>query len=205
MRIFIVFVTTILTLGLLATDAFAAEGGGTTPTFKMSGDVALLSHYVEYGLSQSDKTPALQGSFWFNLGSQFRLGLWGSNTNYEHSDDHFNLRFSGDIRVDFTQNNNMVIAYSRSQYYNGGDRNGDLIGVRFNFTDYRVTYDYMSNWEGTKKSSNRFGFGKLTKVFTTWEWDNEAGYNAPGASGINPYFDLRTALGTKWEIGRAHV
>lgn len=180
----------------LSARSFAAEN--SSPTFKMTGDVSLLSHYVEYGLSQSDKSPALQGSFWFNFGPQFRLGLWGSNTNYSHSDDHFNLRANGDVTINFSQSTNAVIAYSHSTYYNGGDRNGNILGLHLNFGDYHVNYDGMSNWEGTDHRSVRYSFGKTSKLGTSWKWDNEAGYNTPDVSSVNPYFDLRTALGTDW-------
>ncbi|MBO9666279.1 MAG: hypothetical protein J7501_05650 [Bdellovibrio sp.] len=195
MRRYIAF--TIIMLGLSA-RSFAAEN--TSPTFKLSGDVSLLSHYVEYGLSQSDKSPALQGSFWFNFGPQFRLGLWGSNTNYKGSDDHFNLRANADIKIDFSQTSNAVIMYSQSTYYNGGDHNGNIIGLHLNFGDFRVNYDALSNWEATDSRSARFALGKATKVWTSWIWDLEGGYNTPDVDTINPYFDLRTALGTTWGV-----
>lgn len=176
------------------------QARATTPTFALSGDVSLLSHYVEYGLSQSDKSPALQGSFWFNFGPQFRLGLWGSNTSYDQGDDNFNLRMNADVRVDFSQNTNLIIGYSKSQYYNGGDRNGDLLGIHLNLWKSRVMYDTNSNWEGTDEHSTRYGFGYVTDVFGSWKWNNEIGYNTPDVDSINPYFDARTGLGTKWSV-----
>lgn len=179
--------------------AFAAEG--TTPTFALSGDVTLLSHYVEHGLSQSDKSPALQGSFWFNFGPQFRLGLWGSNTNYHDSDDHFNLRGIGELTVNFSPTSHMALSYARSQYYNGGEHNGNLLALDIVFyTDYRISYETNSNWEATGDKSARVGFGKLFTVFGSWKWDNEVGYNNPSANNINPYFDARTGIGTKWGV-----
>ncbi|QDK38989.1 TorF family putative porin [Bdellovibrio sp. NC01] len=188
------FAFIIILLGL--SSAHAAENN--SPTFKMTGDVSLLSHYVEYGLSQSDKSPALQGSFWFNFGPQFRLGLWGSNTNFEHSDDHFNLRINGDIKIDFSQANNAVIYYSESQYFKAGDRNGNLFGLHLNFSDFKVLYDHMSNWEGTKHSSVRYGLGLDLHVWNSWIWVNEVGYNTPDVTTVDPYFDFKTGLGTKW-------
>lgn len=180
-------------------ETFAAEGN-TSPTFQMSGDVALLSHYIENGLSQSDHSPALQGSFWFNFGPQFRLGLWGSNTNYENSDDHFNLRLNADIKVSFSNTTHMVITYSKSQFYNGGQRNGELLGGHFQFGDYRVLYENNSNWEQTEKRNSRYAFGKASSVFGTWRWDNEVGYNSPNVDDVKAYFDGRTGLGTKWGV-----
>lgn len=192
MRRYITFIILFLALG----KAMAAEN--TAPTFKMTGDVSLLSHYIEYGLSQSDKSPALQGSFWFNFGPQFRLGLWGSNTNYSSGNDHFNLRLNADVKVSFSSYSSAVITYSDSKYFKAGDRNGNIVGLHLNFADFTVTYDRLSNWEGTRSSSSRYSLGKVSHIWNGWDWTNEAGYNTPDVSSIDPYFDLRTALGTKW-------
>jgi uncharacterized protein (TIGR02001 family) len=176
------------------------EGGTTTnapPTFKLAGDVALLSHYVENGLSQTDKDPSLQASFWFNFGPQFRMGLWGSNVKYPGSDDHFNLRFNADLKINFSALSHGIITYSQSQFYKSGDRNGNILGLHLNFGGYKVLYDDFSNWEGTGDHSQRFGFGKAFDVFGTWKWNNEIGYNTPKVTTIDPYFDFKTGLGTK--------
>ncbi|MNJ99816.1 putative bacterial protein [compost metagenome] len=173
------------------------RSNNTAPTFKMTGEVALLSHYVKNGLSQSNKDPALQGSFWFNFGPQFRMGLWGSNVNYEGGNDHFNLNLNADLKIDFSQTTNGILKYSQNQYYKSGDRNGNTLAFHLNFGTYRVTYENESNWEGTDDRSTRFAFGKKSDVFGTWKWDNELGYNTPQVDSITSYFDFRTGLGTK--------
>ncbi|MEK2689972.1 TorF family putative porin [Bdellovibrio sp. GT3] len=195
MRRYISFIITFIGLN---SYSFAAEN--SSPTFKMDGQVSLLSQYVENGLNQTDGSPALQGSFWFNFGPQFRLGLWGSNTNYEVGDDNFNLRANGDIKINFTQESNAILSYSHSTFYQDGERNGNILGLHLNFGTYRVKYEAFSNWEGTHKKSARIGFGKSTQVFTSWIWDNEAGYNTPDVDSISSYFDLRTGIGTTWGV-----
>jgi Bacterial protein of unknown function (Gcw_chp). len=169
----------------------------TTPTFKLTGDVSLLSHFVEYGLSQTDKDPSLQGSFWFNFGPQFRMGVWGSNVKYPGGDDHFNLRINADLKIAFSKESHAIIAYSQSQYYSDGGRNGNILGLHMKFGTFRVLYDGFSNWEGTEERNKRFGLGKDFDVFTDWKWKNEIGYNMPNVTDINPYFDIRTGLGFK--------
>jgi uncharacterized protein (TIGR02001 family) len=183
---------------LILIGSWAHGQTGNSPSFALSGDVALLSHYVEYGISQSDKSPALQGSFWFNFGPQFRLGAFATNTNFENSDDHFNLRANAEVKVDFSAANYMKILYSQSQYYKDGDRNGNILGLHLVFGEYRITYDALSNWEGTKKRNTRFAFGAEIPVFSSWIWDNEAGYNSTGVTTLDPYFDLRTGIGSKF-------
>lgn len=169
----------------------------SAPTFKMTGEVGLLSHYVKNGLSQSNKDPALQGSFWFNFGPQFRMGVWGSNVNYEGGNDHFNLNLNADLKITFNQTSNMIIKYTVANYYKSGDRNGNILGFNLNFSNYRITYDNESNWEGTKERSTRFGLGMHKEVFGDWRWDNEIGYSAPKVDSVTSYFDFRTGLGTK--------
>ncbi|WP_413559948.1 TorF family putative porin [Bdellovibrio sp. HCB209] len=195
MRRYISFI--IILLGLVHSTSHAAEN---TPTFKLSGDVSLLTHYVENGLSQTDNSPALQGSFWFNFGPQFRMGLWGSNVHYDNGGDNFNLRGNADIKIDFSTTSNAVIMYTYSKYFNEDERTGNILALHLNFGTYRVMYDSMSNWEGTHKRNTRLGFGKATQVFTDWIWDNEIGYNSPDVNEISSYFDARTALGTNWGV-----
>lgn len=195
MRRYIAFITLILS----SWAALAADGN--TPTFAMSGDVTLLSHYVEDGLSQTDKAPSLQGSFWFNFGPQFRLGAWASNTKYPDSEDNFNLRGIGELTISFSPSSHASLSYARSQYYNGGDRNGNLLALDIVFmTDYQISYETNSNWEGTGNSSKRYGFGKTFTVFGDWKWANEIGYNDPSSNDFNPYFDGRTGIGKKWGV-----
>lgn len=192
MRRYIAF-TTILFSTLVTLAAKA-----NSPSNTLSGDVRLLSQYVENGLSQSDKTPALQAEFLFNLGPQFRLGLWGSNTNYQDSEDRFNLRIKADIKVDISSQAHLLLCFNQSQYYNGGDRNGSMFGVHLNLQKARILYDSYSNWEGSKKRSLRYALGHNMDVGGSWKWDNELGYNSPTLSSIKPYFDGKTGLGSNF-------
>lgn len=193
MRRYIAFIIILF----LTQGALAAEGN-LSPTFQLSGDVSLLSHYVEHGISQSANSPALQGAFWFNFGPQFRMGLWGSNTNFESGNDHFNLRANADLKVVINSTSDLVIAYSKNQYYNGGEHNGSVFGIHLRFGEYIITYDSISNWEATNKGSTRFAFGRKMPISNGWIWNNEIGYNTPEVSTLNPYFDGRSGLGTKW-------
>jgi hypothetical protein len=166
--------------------------------FKLAGDVELLSHYVEHGLSQSNKSPAIKGDFWFNMGPQFRLGIEGASVNYEGTSEHFNLRLKADLKVDLSANVDARLNYTKSDYYDSSNRNGNDFGFHLRFWDYRVIYSSFSNWEGSSTKSARYGFATDWKVFTDWTWGNEVGYNTPSVSGKNTYFDLKTGIGNRW-------
>jgi uncharacterized protein (TIGR02001 family) len=176
------------------------QSGNSAPTFKLSGEVELLSHYVQDGLSQTDNSPALRGSFWFNFGPQFRLGLDGSNVSFENSDDHFNLNLNAELRIAFNQVSSATLRYSKNQYYKSGDRNGNTLGLQVNYLNYRVLYEQKSNWEGTDSRSTRYGFGNTMDIFGSWKWNSEVGYNTPNNDNFNAYFDARTGLGSKFSV-----
>ena len=48
-------------------------------TNEITGDVQLMTQFVERGLAMSDNNPAMNASFLYNLGTQVKMGFWGSN------------------------------------------------------------------------------------------------------------------------------
>lgn len=170
---------------------------GGSPTYKLSGAAEVQSHFVYHGLSQTNKDPAFNGSFWFNFGPQFRLGMWGSNTNYEGTDTHLWMRLNGDIKIDFSQNSDLVIGFSQNQYYKSNSRDGTTISLNFNFFTYHVIYELESNWEGTTSAATYFAFQKVFDVFSRYKWDNRVGYTTTAATGYSAFLDLKTGLGTQ--------
>ena len=193
MRTYISFTLFYLLVSLVG---FNAQAQGNSVDF--SGDVSLLSHYVEDGLSQTDKSPALQASFWFAAGPQFRFGLWGSNVNYSNEDDVFNLRASADIKVDFNPRSYMKLTYAKSLYFNDGHRDGDIFGIHLHFLQLKVSYNSFSNWEGIRRRSERFGLEHEYHLTNQWVWKNGVGFNNVDSKRFDDYFDLKTGLGTNW-------
>lgn len=167
------------------------------PTFKMDGEASLMTNYVEYGISQTNKDPALQGAFWFNWGPQFRLGLWGSNVHYSGEDSHFLLKLNADLKIVFSPNANVIFRFSDNHYFKPGTHNGNTIGLHFQIFDYKVIYEQLSNFLGTETTATYFAFGTYWNVFQTWKWDNQVGYMQTTSSTLNNYFDLRSFIGTK--------
>ena len=195
MRTYISFTFLYLFVSIVGLSAQAQSEGSD---FELSGDVTLLSHYVEDGLSQTENSPSLQAAFWFNAGPQFRLGLWGSNVHYTGEDDVFNLRINADIKVDFDRTNFMKIKYANSLYFNDGERNGDIFGLHLHFSNLKISYDNRSNWEGIRRRANRYGLEYAHTLGAQWVWTNGVGYNQVKSKAIDGYFDLRTAIGNQW-------
>lgn len=195
-KLFSVFLLTSAFGPLAMAQESVRSNNNAPPTFHMTGSAELLSHYVEHGLSQTDKAPALQGSFWFNFGPQFRLGLWGSNVKFPASDANIVLKPTADIKVIFSPNTDLILKYSENKYYNSNERDGNTVGLHMLTFGYRITYEIWSNWEGTHTSANYFSLGKVMSLWGgSWKWDNEGGYTMLKADGFSNYFDVRTMLG----------
>jgi uncharacterized protein (TIGR02001 family) len=185
----------------ISTLVFAQGAGGTNstkPTFGMRGGAVLTTNFVEKGLTQTDGDPGLQGEFWFDFGSQFRLGLWGANVNYDSaSSTHFWLKLNADIRVDFNPTSALVIKYSENKFYRSNNRDGNTVGFHLDFGGYKVLYELDSNWQGTQAKTTYAGLGKDFTVWGNWTWANQAGYTLPESDGVQSYFDIRSGIGKK--------
>lgn len=199
---FILFFALFLTYGSLClaqTETGSANSGQTqgSPTYRLLGEAELQSHFIHHGLSQTNKDPSLQGLFWFNFGPQFRLGVWGSNTNYEGSDIHLWLRFSADVKVDFSTTADLKIRYSQNQFYKSDSRNGSTVGLDLGLFTYHIIYEIESNWDGTNTGSSYYAFQKSIDVFGSWKWNNQVGYTMVKADAYSNFFDFRTGIGTQ--------
>ena len=189
---------------LFSIHAFAQSSGSSTPstqpTFRVNGSAQLTSNYIEKGLTQTDGDPGLQADFWFNLGSQFRVGVWGANVSYDSaSSSHFWLKMNADVRVDFSQTSNLIIKYSNSQYFRPNNRDGDTMGVHLDFSGYKVIYEIDNNWQGTQSRTTYAGLGKDFPIWNTWVWANQGGYTIPEADGVQSFFDYKIGLGKKFQ------
>jgi uncharacterized protein (TIGR02001 family) len=194
------------TYGLLTFFAFLCEfafaqspgGSSTQPTYRLNGGATLASNFVERGLTQTKNDPGVQSEFWFNLGSQFRIGLWGANVRYESTPTtHFWLRLNADLKVDFSENASMNILYKENKFFKSNDRDGNVVGLRLTFWKWKIIYDKESNWQGTQSEATYFGIGHEQTVWEDWTWSNSGGYLIPNAEGIASFFDVRTGLGIK--------
>lgn len=175
----------------------AQAQGNAPPTYQLEGQAALMNNFVDYGVSQSNKDPALNGAFWFNWGPQFRMGLWGSNVNYQGGDTHFLLKLNADLKVVFSSNADMTLKFSDNRYYKPGTRNGNTLGLHFQFFGYKIMYEQLSNFMGTEAGATYFAFNRTWDVFQTWKWENQLGYMMLKKDGMTNYFDLRSFIGKK--------
>ena len=177
----------------LCASAFAQEEiKGEVPTFKMTGDIALLSNYIDHGLTQTNKDPSLQGAFSFNFGPQFKLGVWGSNINYQ-GPEHFLLKLNAELKIVFTSTSDAKLGYYDNRFFKTATRDGNTVYLTINTLGYKIKFESNSNWEGTGLSTTYFALGKVFEINANWKWDNEIGYSMLGSKVYGDYFDVRTA------------
>lgn len=184
-------------LAFILLSGIAARAQDGAPTYKLEGEAALSSNSVEYGVSQSNKDPALHGSFWFNWGPQFRLGVWGGNVSYEGDETHFLLRLRADLKINFSANASAALRFGNQSYFKRGTRDGSTVGLHLDLFGYGVVYEQLSNFMGTEDPATYFAFAKTWDVFQTWKWENQIGYMMLSTNGMSAYFDVRSMLGTK--------
>lgn len=162
-------------------------------TQHISGDVQLLSQYIERGLSMSDNNPAMNASFLYNLGSQVRMGFWGSNiSNLSAVDDNFWFKILAQFDVQFGTALNSKFYISDDHYYKSNQRNGQKFGVNFDYYTYTFGFEWMSNLEGTDSNAEYLYFGK----YFYWSgskirYGGVAGYTMSHNRSISSYLDLK--------------
>lgn len=189
-KILIFFVSTFLCLSVFAQQQ---QPDDNTPSFKMNGDVSLLSNFVDKGLTQTEKDPSLQGNFSFNFGPQFRMGVFGSNVNY-NSTEHFELRFNAELKVVISNNADFKFGYFDNHYYHTINRDGSNTYLQITVQGFRVYYETESDWEGTASRATYYAFGKIFELNKFWKWDTQVGYSMLKATGYTDYFDGRTTF-----------
>ncbi len=136
---------------------------GTLPTYRISGEAVLLTQFVDRGLALSDRNPAMNASFLFNLGSQFRLGFWGSNiSNLSAVDDNFWFKILAEVRISFNDKASTFIYYNDDHFYKSDIRNGQRMGLFFNYNLTVLQLEWQANYEGSHTAAQ---YASLEKAF----------------------------------------
>lgn len=172
-----------------------SSGGANTPTFKLSGDARLSSHYVYRGLSYTDKDPGMNASFFFNLGPQFKFGFTGSNVKFEGVDDtHFWLNFRGEVKVDFNPDFIARLYYTDHRYYRSSLRNGTSLGTTMTIYGVKAQFEMDSNWEGSQTRDQYLASGYDFKLPADFILGTHLGYSMLTTDTNSNFFDVRVGL-----------
>lgn len=168
---------------------------GANPSYLVSGEAQLLSHFIDRGLSFSNDNPAMNASFLFNLGSQLKLGFWGSNiSNVSAIDDNFWFKALGEIAIEFSDKFKSRFYISDDHFYKSDIRNGQIAGLDIDYHSYLFKLEWDSNFEGTKTNAEYFNFGRFFVFKKDFKYGGYIGYTNSHASTLSSYFDIRPEL-----------
>lgn len=182
------------------TQVGSGNNNNQKSTAKLFGEMALLTNYVSYGITETMRDPAVQASFGY-MSPQWKLGVWGSNVAYEENSENLNLRLLGNYKIEFSQSISLLGQYSFNRFYKSSNRNGTLLNFDLALYGYHVLIERNDNWEGTKTISQHFGFSMNWNLPWTLTGTLYAGYNMLAADGFSNYFDLRPSVSTKvWDV-----
>lgn len=164
-------------------------------TNDISGEVLLATQFVERGIGMSDQNPAMNASFLYNLGTQVRMGFWGSNvSSLSAADDNFWLKFMVEFNVLFGTNLNTKFYASDNHFYKSDQRNGQRFGAVFSYFTYFYTFEWMSNFEGSKANAEYLEMGKYFYAGNKIRYGGSVGYTVGHATTTNSYFNVKALI-----------
>lgn len=183
---------------IIWTPSTWAQSKEASSSKKLYGEATIVNNYVDKGLTQSDKTWALQAGFGYQMGSQARIGLWGSSVKLPSNSENLNLRLYFDVKMDFTSNTALTIRYDFNRYFQSDVHNGNLLGLDFLAFGYHIYMQQDSNWEGTSSAATWYGFAKEYSLPYSLIFTPKVGYNQLTSTDYSNYFDGRLTLGYKF-------
>jgi uncharacterized protein (TIGR02001 family) len=196
---FIIIAPVFLCLFLNASLSFAQKKeDAAAGANKLYGNATILTNYIDKGLTQSDKTYSLQAGFGYKMGPQAHIGIWGSSVKLPSNTENLNLRAYFDVKIDFSQNSNMVLRYDFNQYFRSETHNGNILSADFSTFGYHVIFEQNSNWEGSTNASTWYGLSRDFNLPYSLLFTPQVGYNQLATTGYTNYFDARVGLGYKF-------
>lgn len=157
------------------------------------GEVSILTDYIRKGVTQTNHDPAFQTGVGYEFSPSFRLGIWGSNVNYENESVHLNLKAYFSYRFFMTANANLLLRHDLDRYYKSTSRNGTNTSLDLTLFSYHVLYLKDDNWEGTQTQSSWFAFRKEFPYSASTAIEATAGYSMVDVNDYNNYIDLKAA------------
>ncbi len=143
-----------LAAGLVTIGAQADEDEG----WWFGGSLAATSDYIFRGVSQTDESPALQGSLDVGHTNGLYAGIWASNVDFDSPDGiDIELNFYVGWTFEFDNDTALDLQFVRYQYP------GANPGYGINYNELMVGYSFLEYYTATVAYSDDFlGSGEST-------------------------------------------
>jgi uncharacterized protein (TIGR02001 family) len=183
---------------------------GSAAAAEFSGNVTLATDYRFRGISQLDRSPAIQGGFDLATESGFYIGTWASNVNF--SEGAIELDVYGGFAGQFNENMGYDVGLLYYGYPHDGTGAVDLpyweLYTKFTFWDATVGLHYSPDYFAETDSfwylfgDYSVGLGENFSLdfhggFNKFE-DDDAGasFGIGGNGGDDQYFDYSIGVST---------
>ncbi len=136
-----------LAAGLVTSGAQADEDEG----WWFGGSLAATSDYVFRGVSQTDESPALQGSLDVGHANGLYAGIWASNVDFDSPDGiDMELNFYVGWTFEFDNDSALDLQFVRYQYP------GANPGYGINYNELMIGYSFLEYYTATVAYSDDF-------------------------------------------------
>lgn len=156
---------------------------------KLTGESYIVSNYIEKGITQSEKNPALQAAVAFHL-HQGRVGLWAASVRYPGTDESIKLKVPIGFLFDWTQNFKTYFEHSYIRHIGGTARDGLNFLIHFMIFDYNFYIETEDNFESSGDKRTWYGFTKSWKTIWDLELLGKGGYSIVESDQYSSYFDI---------------
>lgn len=188
-----------LLAGMACNAAEAADGD-----WWYGGSVALTSDYVFRGVTQTDESPALQGSFDVGHASGLYAGAWASNVDFDAPDG---IDLELDLYVGWTLEfeNDTWLDLQLVRYLYPGAKPG--FGINYNeflaaygFRNITATLGYTDNYINSDESALYYHLGAEFPLGDT-EYTLAAGaaFNDISNAAGSDYWDYQLGVSRSWD------
>lgn len=161
-------------------------------TSKMVGEVALMSNDVERGITQTNKSPAVNAGFGYLFGAQGKIGVNAGSVSYPNESVNVKMMIYGEYKFIFSPTSDLKVKNDWVRYFSQGQRNKVIISLDQNLSGYHIMALREDNFEGTKEGRNWFGLAKDWGM-GSFILNTTLGYSQV-ASPFENFFDTRVAL-----------
>ncbi len=170
----------------------------------LTGQLGVVSNYIEHGVSQSDSDPSLQAQLIYSLNSNFSLNVFGASVSYPSNDEHITIRPSLKFFTILSAGYSLALEYQLKNYYGSSARNSNLLSATLGTPVLVFTIENDSKFEGASSGVTSFGARRRLAFADGVGIPMQLSYNQVKVDGLKSYFDAQAGVDyvqARWSVG----